>query len=102
MEEIAGVADLRAYLRGAADGAEDVALEGLIQVARRAVENRTDRTIVGAEPTIGDADLPVARQATLMLAAHWFLNRVPVSAQTISAMPLSVEWLIAPLARLGV
>jgi hypothetical protein len=101
MVEIVTVADLRRQLRLDDDG-DDAELAGLIVAARRAIENRTDQEVVADTPTLAEGDIPVARQAILMLATHWYVNRVPVSGQTISAMPMSVEWMISPLSKLGI
>lgn len=102
MIEIVTIPELREQLRIDEDGEQDAALAGLIMAARRAIENRIDGIIVGTEPTIKEDDLPVARQAILMLAAHWYVHRTPVSGQTVTALPMSVEWMIGPLSRLGI
>lgn len=102
MVEIVTVPELQGHLRLDDDGGDDAVLADLIVAARRAIENRIDGTIVGDTVTIKSADIPVARQAVLMLAAHWYENRETSTSRSMAVLPMSVEWLITPMAKLGV
>jgi uncharacterized phage protein (predicted DNA packaging) len=92
--------ELRHQTRVDADD-EDALLTSLISSARRAIENRTDRTIVGETPTMAPEDMPVVRQAILMLAAHWYVNR-DLGTNRAPDIPVSVEYLIGPVSRMAV
>jgi len=84
------------------DDSEDPVLEPMLAAAMRAVENRTGRTFGSGDYAIGDANMPVANQAALMLAAHWYRNRESVAVGTPTVeLPMAVEYLIAPLARMS-
>jgi len=89
------LAQLKTQLRlGNGVSGEDGYLDVLIVAARRAVENRINRTIVSDAPTVAAADLPVATQAILMLAAYWYENR-----DGTGDMPASITALLGPMRR---
>lgn len=49
------------------------------------------------------ADVPAAlKVAIMLLVSHWNENREAVSAESLSAVPMSVDALIAPYRRVGV
>ncbi len=85
------------------DGSEDALLVPILAAAVRAVENRTGRVFEGDSDTIGAADVPAANMAVLMLAAHWYRNRETVVVGASPAeLPMGVEYLITPFAKMGV
>ncbi|MEH3098870.1 head-tail connector protein [Sphingomonas adhaesiva] len=103
MAEPVTLAEAKAHLRldaGVTD--EDPGLTALIVAARRAVEIRTRRTIVGETPTLTGDDLAMARHAILLLIGAWYANREGATTEARSApaeVPLSVSWLLDPLVR---
>lgn len=101
MAEPVSLAEAREQVRlDAGDTSEDAWLSGLIIAARRSVETRTNRTIVGDAPTLTGDDVAVAKQAILLLVGHWFANREGSSTEAGSApveLPLSVSWLLQPI-----
>lgn len=81
---------------------EDAQLEAMIMAARRAVEIRTRRSIVGDTPTLSGDDLAMACHAILLIIGTWYANRegATTDARTLPAeVPLSVTWLLDPLIR---
>jgi hypothetical protein len=71
---------------------EDGHLTNLILAARRTVEKAVNQTIVA----LPSDDMPIVRQAILMLAAFWYDAR-----DATDAMPASVLTLVSPLRRWG-
>ena len=85
------------------DGSEDAVLTPILAAAVRAVENRTGRRFEGDGDTIEQADVPAANMAVLMLAAHWYRNRETVVVGAVSSeLPMGVEYLINPFAKMHV
>ncbi|MEJ8630595.1 head-tail connector protein [Sphingomonas sp. I4] len=79
---------------------DDARLLRLIAAARRAVEQRTNRTIVGTDPTLVGDDLAIARQAISLIVATWFAvpEGVSVDGRAGTAeLPLGVSWLLQPI-----
>lgn len=103
MTEPVALADVKAHLRldaGATD--EDGYLEILITAARRAVELRTRRSIVGITPTLAGDDLVTARHAILLIVGTWYANREGATTEARGVpveVPLTVSWLLEPLVR---
>lgn len=103
MIEPVALADIKADLRldpSATD--EDARLQRLIFAARRAVEVRTRRTIVGDNPTLTGDDLHIACQAISLIVATWYAMPEGVSVDGRGGqveMPLGVSWLLDPLVR---
>jgi len=95
MAEPVTLDDMKVHLRlGSAVTREDDFITGLIVVARRAVEKRTSRTIVGDEPTLTGDDLAQACLAIKLMVATWFVNREGDAPE-----PPQVAWLLDPLAQ---
>lgn len=103
MTEPVTLAEVKAHLRlDASETVEDGYLEILIIAARRAVELRTRRSIVGAAPTIAGDDLASARHAILLIVGTWYAHREGATIDARSApaeVPLTVSWLLEPLVR---
>ncbi|GAA4218644.1 hypothetical protein GCM10022253_19490 [Sphingomonas endophytica] len=103
MTEPVTLAEVKAHLRlDASETVEDRYLEILITAARRAVELRTRRSIVGAAPTIAGDDLASARHAILLIVGTWYAHREGSTIDARSApaeVPLTVSWLLEPLVR---
>lgn len=103
MSEPVTLDQVKAHLRldpGVTD--EDGYIGALALAARRAVETRTRRTLVGAAPTLVDDDLAMACQAILLIVGSWYSNRegATTDARSIPVeVPLSVTWLLDPLVR---
>lgn len=96
MIEPVSLAAVKGQLRLAADETgEDEHLGMLIPAARRAVENRIHRTIVGPSPTIPPDDLPIAILAILMIVTFWYENRDTVE------LPAGAAQILAPLQYWG-
>lgn len=92
---------LKAQVR--ADDSEDGLLQIMLAASIRTIENRTGRTFADSDSPIAPADAQVAQMAVLLLAAHWFRNRETVAVGvTSSELPMSVEYLITPIAKLAV
>lgn len=104
METPVSIQDLRVQIRLEADDAsQDADLLPKLMAAIRAVENETGRTFAGEEPHIGEADLPAAKVAVLMLAGHWYRNREAVTVGTAGAtLPMGVKLLLNPLAKMAI
>lgn len=104
MTEAVTLAQLKVQVKVEEDDAsEDGLLQGMLAAAIRTIENRTGRTFADGEFVIADADGPAARMAVLLLGAHWYRNRETVVVGTISSeLPMSVEYLITPIAKLSV
>ena len=89
--------DLRIHASVTAD---DARLSRLISAARRAVEMRTGRKIVGDAPTLTGDDLAMACQAISLIVATWYALPEGVSvdgrAGTVE-IPLGATWLLDPL-----
>lgn len=106
MIEPVALADIKADLRldpSATD--EDAKLLRLIVAARRAVERRTRRTIVGDSPTLTGDDLHIACQAISMIVATWYALPEGVSVDGRGGqveLPLGVSWLLDPLVQWAV
>jgi uncharacterized phiE125 gp8 family phage protein len=67
--------------------------------------DRLDAVSVAMTVGYGDAvdDVPAAlRQAIMLLIGHWYTNREAVGLNTLSALPLGFDALIAPFRRGGV
>lgn len=103
MAEPVTLEQIKANLRLDADVTDlDALLEMLITAARRSVELRTGRTIVGDAPTLTGDDLETAKQAISLLVGAWFANPEGVSADPRSVpkeLPLGVGWIIQSLKR---
>ena len=102
--EVVTLTLLKAHLNVEPEDAEyDDLLSGNLAAAIRTVENRTGSTFEPGDLAIVEADLPAARQAVLLLAGHWFRNReTVVIGVTAVEVPMAVEYLITPLARMRV
>jgi len=95
MTEPVTLDEIKLYLRIDDDvTGEDGYLAGLIVSARRAVEMRTRRSIVGDEPGLTGDDLIAAKQAMLLLMGHWYANREGDAKE-----PIQVSWLLDPLTQ---
>ncbi len=83
------------------EDSDDAHLALLVIAARRAIEQRTGRAVVGEAADIGDDDAMVVAMSVLMLVGAWYANReaVVVGSAAPAELPLAVEWLIAPLRR---
>jgi CTP:molybdopterin cytidylyltransferase MocA len=96
MPEPVALAEIKVHLRlDVSATSEDVYLQGLLTAARRAVEIRTARTIVGDEPTLTGDDLEAARHAMRLLVASWYLNRegdVPEPPQVAWLLESIKQW----------
>lgn len=99
-EEPVSLEQIKEHLRlGAGATNEDDFLRSLIMAARRAVELRTRRTIMGLDEMKPD-DLIVACQAMKLLVGHWYANReAAVVGATATELPIAVEWLLKPLVK---
>ena len=92
MSEPVTVAELKAELRLDPDETgQDARLQLLLLAARRAVEHRINRPLIGPDVTFGPDDLTVARQAVILIATNWF------EGAEDGDMPRGVVWLLAPL-----
>lgn len=101
MIDVVTLEELKAQVR--ADDSEDGLLKIMLAASIRTIENRTGRTFADGDSPIAAADADVARMAVLLLAAHWFRNRETVSVGVMaSELPMSVEYLITPIAKLAV
>ncbi len=93
MAEPIDLAEMKVHLRlGSAVSPEDEFISGLIVSARRAVEIRTSRSIVGDSPTLTGDDLAQACHAIKLIVANWYVNREGDSAE-----PVQVAWILDPL-----
>lgn len=83
---------------------DDARLLRLITAARRAVERRTRRTIVGSNPTMTGDDLAMACQAISLIVAAWYAmpEGVIVDGRGGAELPLGVTWLLEPIASWAV
>ncbi|WP_458760542.1 head-tail connector protein [Afipia sp. TerB] len=73
-----------------ADGRDDA-----VQIAFEAGFDDPDATGSGDDPAL---ILPVrAKQAVLLIAAHWFANREAVSGESLTTIPLAAESLLGQL-----
>lgn len=99
MTEPVTLAEVKAHLRLGSATAEDAYLTAMIVAARRAVELRTRRTIVGEAPTLSGDDLQAAKHAIKLVIATWYANRdATTDSRSASVeLPLSVSWLLDPL-----
>lgn len=104
MTEAVTLAQLKVQVKVEEDDAsEDGLLQIILAAAIRTIENRTGRTFADSASVIDDADGPAARMAVLLLGAHWYRNRESVVIGAMpSELPMSVEYLITPIARLAV
>ncbi|PZU13812.1 MAG: hypothetical protein DI606_04400 [Sphingobium sp.] len=92
MAEPVTLSEIKVHLRIDEDVTdEDEALEAMILAARRTVELRTRRTIVGAAPTLIEADLETARHAIKLLVGTMYADREG------GREPGLVQWLLDPL-----
>lgn len=89
-------ADLRLDLEPSAD---DGTLTRNITAARRMVELKTGRVIVGDAADVTGDDLDAAKQAISMIVGAWYANPEGISADGRGEMPLGVGWIIASLKR---
>lgn len=95
MAEPVSLAEMKVHLRlGSGETPEDGYIGGLIVTARRAVEIRTSRTIVGDTPTLTGDDLIQACHAIRLLVTTWYRNREGDVPE-----PEQVAWLLDPLAE---
>lgn len=95
MAEPVALSDMKVHLRlGSAASPEDGLIESLIVTARRAVEQRTSRTIIGNAPTLTGDDLVQACHAIKLLVTTWYVNREGDVAE-----PPQVAWLLGPLVK---
>lgn len=102
MFAVVGLAEAKAHLKIEGDDEdEDIALK--LAAAIRSVENRVDRTFTPSDAAIPDADVPAANAAVLLLVGHFYRNReaVVVGVPAVD-LPMAVEWLLDPIARLSV
>ncbi|MCU6454347.1 head-tail connector protein [Sphingomonas sp. A2-49] len=102
-DEPVTLAEVKTHLRlELTETADDDHLGILILAARRAIEKRTGRIVVGDAAAVGGDDVRLVSVSILMLVAAWYSNReaVVTSNAAPNEMPLAVEWLIAPLRRL--
>lgn len=85
------------------DASQDIDLIPKLAAAVRAVENETGRFFEGTDPLIDEKDLPTAKLAVLMLAAHWYRNReaVVVNATGVE-LPGAFKFLINPISKMAV
>ncbi|MEA3389385.1 MAG: head-tail connector protein [Pseudomonadota bacterium] len=76
MPEPVTLSEIKVHLRIDEDVTdEDEALANMIVAARRTVELRTRRTIVGPTPTLIDDDLEAARHAIKLLVGAMYADR---------------------------
>lgn len=102
MAEPLSVAELKRDLRlSATDTSNDANLARLIAGARRSLELRIGRTIVGEEPDIDSDDLELAKQAISMIAAAWFAcpEGVSTDGRGMAELPIGVGWIIEILQK---
>ena len=102
MTEPIELADIKADLRLGSSTADDVRLQHLISAARRAVERRTNHSIVGDAPSLPPADMPAIRQAISMIVAIWYTLPEGVSIDggaSTAELPLGVSWLLDPIKK---
>lgn len=103
MTEPVAVADIKVDLGlDPAATEQDARLERLIAAARRAVERRTNRTIVGDAPTLDPSDLPAVRQAICLIVAAWFAVPEGFSVDGragVAELPLGATWLLEPIVK---
>lgn len=104
MAEPLSVAELKRDLRlSANDTSNDANLARLIAGARRALEIKIGRKIVGEEPELDSDDLELAKQAISMIAAAWFACPEGVSADSrgsnMAELPVGVGWIIEGLQK---
>lgn len=80
--------------------ADDELLDTYLSAAEQAVITSTRRT---AEDLLeqGDGSLPLAlRQAVLLLAGMWYMQREAISTTSANAIPYGIEFLVRPYRRL--
>lgn len=89
MAEPVSLADLKAHLRlDASETDENALLDGFMLAARRALELHTGRVIVGANPTLDPADLPLVEHAIKVTCTAWYENREGEQALPPAAIAL--------------
>ncbi|MEK9211724.1 head-tail connector protein [Sphingomonas sp. 2378] len=79
---------------------DDARLARLITAARRAVERKTGRTMVGTDATMTGDDLAMGCQAISLIVATWYAlpEGVSVDGRAGAAeLPLGVSWIIESL-----
>ena len=80
---------------------DDAYLEHLLDTAKEAVITATNRTEAELREMDSEGHLPkMLLQAALMLAAHWYNQRVSVAAVAMHEVPDSVQALVKPYRRL--
>jgi hypothetical protein len=79
--------------------ADDGTLTRYITAARRMVELKTGRVIVGDAPDVAGDDLATACQAISMIVGAWYANPEAISADGRGEMPLGVSWITESLKR---
>lgn len=100
MAEPITLAQIKADLRLDADpSADDGLLTRLITPARRMVELKSGRVIVGDAADVTGDDLTTACQAISMIVGAWYANPEGISADGRGEMPLGVSWIVNSLKR---
>lgn len=94
------LADLKLHLRVDSDD-EDTAIQGYLTAAEAAAANRIQRNIIAADQTPVEGTDAIAmagdiRAAILLLAGHLYENRIAVMEKQTYAVPMSVDYLLAP------
>lgn len=82
--------------------AQDNHLKLLISAARRSIERDIGKSIYATHPDVDASDLPVIREAVLLMVGHWYWNREAVTATTVKELPLGIEHLLWPFKSLRV
>ncbi len=100
MSEPVTLAQIKANLRlDPGPSADDGPLTRNITAARRMVEMKTGRVLVGDAADVTGDDLAAACQAISMIVGAWYANPEAISADGRGMMPLGVGWIIESLKR---
>lgn len=100
MAEPVTLAQIKADLRlDPGPSTDDATLTRNITAARRMVELRSGRVIVGDTADVDGDDLVTACQAISMIVGAWYANPEGISADGRGEMPLGVGWIIQSLKR---
>lgn len=99
MTEPVTLADIKVHLELGSATEYDTYLAGMLIAARRGVELKTGRTIVGDVPDLTDADLEMAKHAIRLAVGSWFQNREAEGDGKAVELPISITWLLDPLKK---